>query len=115
MLIIFDDYAKNVEEINGFFKKNGNYTVTDITCFTQTWSSTALGFGGIGGQALTPAVTTIITFSMPKGNYKTYVFFGGHFAYYVDEQNDAFREDVNRKFMGDVETALERYGAVDKV
>ena len=30
-----------------------------ISVFSQTWGSTALGFGGIGGQAITSAYTTI--------------------------------------------------------
>lgn len=118
MLVIFNDFMETVKGINEFFMEdNGKriYTVADITCFTQTWSSTALGFGGLGGQALTPAVTTIVTVRLPNGGYRSYVFFDKHFAYYVNEQNEAFKEDINKKFMADVDDALTKYNAVNKL
>ena len=34
--------------------------IADIVHFSQTWESTCLGFGGIGGQALTSAITSVI-------------------------------------------------------
>lgn len=48
--------------------------------FEQVWGSTALGFGGIGGQAMTSARTFV--FISPY--HKTcYVYFAGRFAYEV--------------------------------
>lgn len=34
--------------------------IVDIWQFDQVWDSTALGFGGIGGSALTGALTTVV-------------------------------------------------------
>ena len=42
--------------------------------FTQTWGSTALGFGGIGGAAMTTAYTIVLRSHM-NGEYCIY--FGG--------------------------------------
>jgi hypothetical protein len=33
----------------------------EVVMFPQTWASTALGYGGIGGCAMTPAYTVIVT------------------------------------------------------
>lgn len=33
----------------------------EIVMFPQTWGSTSLGYGGIGGAAMTPAYTVIVT------------------------------------------------------
>lgn len=52
----------------------------DVTMFNQTWGSTALGYGGVGGQALTDAYTVIVEF---LGIYCVY--FGcGRLAYKID-------------------------------
>ncbi len=59
--------------------------------FLQTWGSTALGFGGIGGQSMTSAYTTVIQ-SYDLG-YAA-VFFGNIMAYIVQHPNDKFWEDV---------------------
>jgi hypothetical protein len=49
--------------------------------FVQGWGSTALGFGGIGGQAMTDAYTIIIGCEL---NCILCVYFGGEFAYNLD-------------------------------
>ncbi len=59
--------------------------------FPQLWGSTALGFQGIGGQAMTTAYTTVI-YCSAIGKY--YVYFGGRFAYEVDYRSSKFLEDV---------------------
>lgn len=46
--------------------------------FPQTWGSTALGFGGIGGQAITTAQTYVVL-----ANGAIYVYFGSRFAYVI--------------------------------
>lgn len=81
--------------------------------FTQTWGSTALGYGGIGGAAMTPAYTVII--AGPEGHLAVY--WNGRFAYLVDprtqtaEQRRALQEDVaNRQTVSRME-AVVRYGA----
>lgn len=61
----------------------------EIYSFTQTWGSTALGFGGIGGQAMTAAQTTIVT------DLQTYcVYFGGRLAYKIESPNTKLIEDI---------------------
>lgn len=60
--------------------------------FPQTWGSTALGFGGIGGQAFTSAMTTVII----SQNDTAAVFFNGKHAYTIKDFNETFEQDVHR-------------------
>ena len=47
--------------------------------FDQTWASTALGFGGVGGSAMTTARTYVM---IPKNDEsRAYVYYGRYFAY----------------------------------
>ena len=71
-----------------------------INVFSQTWGSTALGFGGIGGQAITSAYTTIIE-NIDLGYLA--VFFGERMAYIIRHPNDEFVEDVKNRNMRSVE------------
>jgi hypothetical protein len=59
-------------------------TVDDFELYTfeQTWGSTALGFGGMGGQAITSARTYV--FVPINCNQQCIVYFAGRFAYKVD-------------------------------
>ena len=68
-------------------------TVNDfeLHTFEQTWGSTALGFGGIGGQAMTYARTYV--FIPMSINQKCFVYFAGRFAYAVD-YSEKFMKDV---------------------
>lgn len=68
-----------------------------IAMFPQTWSSTALGFGGIGGQAMTPAYTVILRCGIEHA-----VYFAGRHAYTVKQPNDKFFQDLQRNYMSDV-------------
>lgn len=67
-----------------------------INVFSQTWGSTALGFSGIGGQAMTSAYTTIIE-SVDLGYVA--VFFGERMAYIIKQPNEKFVEDVKKREM----------------
>lgn len=67
----------------------------NVEMFVQNWSSTALGFGGIGGQAFTNAYTIII--SGPSGEYAVY--FGGRFAYMIEHPTDKFYQDLREHSM----------------
>lgn len=78
-----------------------------VTLFEQTWMSTALGFGGIGGQAITSAYTVVIDY-MFTNEYSVY--FAGRFAYKVEHPNLAFFEDVAKQNMSPVHGHQERYG-----
>ena len=75
------------------YSDNSHPTLDDFELYTfeQTWGSTALGFGGIGGQAMTTARTYVF---IPIGiNQKCFVYFAGRFAYAVD-YSEKFMEDV---------------------
>lgn len=67
--------------------------------FEQTWSSTALGFGGMGGQAITSGYTVV---AVPvTTNQRCAVYFNGRFAYSAD-WSDALREDLAEHNMASV-------------
>ena len=74
----------------------------ELYTFEQTWGSTALGFGGIGGQALTRARTYV--FVPNTCNQKCFVYFGGRFAYTADYCNN-LREDLRCQNMVPVNRA----------
>lgn len=59
----------------------------EVQVFPQVWGSTALGFGGIGGQAMTSAYTTVVQ-DFNTGWHS--VFFGNRLAYLIFEPNDLF-------------------------
>jgi hypothetical protein len=69
-----------------------------VTMFHQVWGSTALGYGGIGGAAMTPAYTVIVNFNEVSCVY----FANGPLAYTIDRRTQsikgqaAFDEDVSK-------------------
>lgn len=67
------------------------YPEFEMTMFLQTWGDTSLGFGGIGGQAITSAYTTVV-----RDIYSGWcgVFFGERLAYKIKDPNEKFNEDV---------------------
>ena len=82
--------------------------------FPQTWSSTALGFGGCGGQAITEAYTTVVEMSwdcvnktddirglnLTTSDDKIYaVFFDGKIAYMCLNPNSEFFRDFDKMCM----------------
>lgn len=81
-------------------------SVTDLNIihFQQLWGSTALGFGGIGGDAMTTAYTTVIICEQNAA-----VFFAGRHCYSVDNVNEAFMNDVNKRHMASLADAQKRY------
>lgn len=60
-----------------------------VYSFPQGWSSTALGFGGIGGQAMTTAQTTVVICE----SHSAAIYFGRRFAY---------RAPVTQALMADI-------------
>ena len=68
----------------------------EMNMFLQIWGSTALGFSGIGGQAMTSAYTTVVTdaYSGWCG-----VFFGNTLAYKIKDPNKKFYEDIHANQM----------------
>lgn len=75
--------------------------------FDQTWASTALGFGGVGGSALTTERTYVF---MPNGYDKALVYFGGRFAYETPI-NERLKEDINNH---DIASVAKRGRYIDK-
>lgn len=82
--------------------------------FPQTWSSTALGFDGCGGQAVTEAYTTVVEMTSYKFESgkdirgmvhkeledKVYaVFFDGRIAYMCLNPDSEFLRDCNNMHM----------------
>lgn len=101
----FRDVNEMIEEVKVDFQNKTGHELTDmeisydVTLYTfpQTWGSTALGFTGIGGQMMTQAQTTVIMVSTTR-EYGA-VFFGGKFAYSVENVNEAFIKDVSQFHM----------------
>jgi hypothetical protein len=87
-------------------RKHSLYDLTVYNMFPQTWSSTALGFGGIGGQAITSAYVCIIESNL-VGGYAVY--FGGRLAYVIDRPNEKFIEDIHRQRMVDANLGKSTY------
>lgn len=87
-----------------------------VAMFPQTWGSTALGFGGLGGAAMTEAYTTVLE---GPGRQQA-VYWAGQFAYLIDlaRVSDAQRETLLADLAGrrtvSLEIARERYGATTK-
>ena len=89
--------------------------------FRQTWASTALGFGGVGGSAMTDAYTTVVhvyfssrsltvTNTIEKIPEFHGVYFDGRFAYMIEtEPKEEFFKDVKERNMASVDVAMERY------
>jgi hypothetical protein len=87
-------------------RKHSPHDITVFAMFTQTWSSTALGFGGLGGAAITSAYVVVLDSHQGKGFC---VYFGGRFAYHIQKPNDNFFGDVINRGMADVKNANKRY------
>lgn len=68
-----------------------------MDAFTQTWSNTACGFGGMAGNAIVDALTVVFRY----GNL-CIVFINARYAYYVHiNEVENFREDLrDRKLAG---------------
>lgn len=83
----------------------------DVTLFNQTWGSTALGYDGIGGAAMTDAYTVVVQF---QGIYCVY--FGcGRLAYRIDprkltsEGYELFCKDLDTRNMPGQHEMRKRY------
>ena len=86
----------------------------DVFVFTQTWASTALGFGGVGGSAMTTKYTTVFRTQLipiyPDSLFDNdvifyTVFFDGEFAYIIqsdNKRNEKIEEDIQRRDMKSV-------------
>lgn len=64
----------------------------DWWAFPQSWSSTSLGFGGIGGQAITSAQTVVVQ----GPQFDCCVYFGKRLAYHIPRPSDHFWECLRK-------------------
>ena len=83
-------------------KENFNikyYPDFEMFMFPQTWGDTSLGFGGIGGQAITSAYTTVVT---DNTSGWCGVFFNEGLAYTIKDPNQNFYEDLRNMNMRNV-------------
>ena len=87
-------------------RKHVAYDVSVYAMFPQTWSSTSLGFGGIGGQAITDAYTVVLE-SHQGGGYCVY--FGGRFAYRIKRPYGKFWDDIQTQSLSEVNGAKKMY------
>jgi hypothetical protein len=87
-------------------RKHSFYDLTVYSMFTQTWGSTALGFGGIGGQAITSAYVCVIESNL-LGQFAVY--FGGRLAYVIERPDTKFFEDIANQKMVDAKLGLSTY------
>ena len=60
-----------------------------VVSFPQTWGSTALGYGGVGGSAMTTAQTTVVL----RGG-EACVYFGGTILAYKVHVTSEFTADM---------------------
>jgi hypothetical protein len=74
-------------------------TELEVDMFSQMWGSTSLGFGGIGGQAMTSAYTVLV---WAPNRDSVFVYFAGRFAYEVKNYSDYFRECYAARRMPEV-------------
>ena len=88
LLLIEEDLPFRFE-----YKEKPYPTIDDFELYTfeQVWGSTSLGFGGVGGQAMTSARTYV--FIPINCNQKCFVYFAGRYAYAAD-YSEKFMEDV---------------------
>jgi hypothetical protein len=92
-----------------FVEKTRKHTFYDLTVyamFPQSWGSTALGFGGIGGQAITSAYVCVIESNL-VGGYAVY--FGGRLAYVINRPNEKFMADIAGHRMVDANLGKSTY------
>lgn len=78
----------------------------DVWMFPQSWGSTALGYDGMGGQAITSAHTTIVECCTTRA-IAVYFGSGGRLAYLVQGRHclDAVRKAVATQAMPSVRQA----------
>jgi hypothetical protein len=87
-------------------RKHSAHDITVFAMFTQTWGSTALGFGGVGGASMTSAYVVVLESEQGLGFC---VYFGGRFAYHIKKPNPQFFDDVINRKMSDVRGAHTKY------
>lgn len=93
--LVVERHINSVKSI----KPDYRYPELELKMFSQIWGSTALGFNGIGGQAMTSAYTVVVM-DYHEGIYS--VFFGERLAYTIFNPNDEFFNDLKKEKMAPV-------------
>ena len=96
--------------------------ISSVEMFQQTWPSTALGFPGCGGDAMTTAFTTVVHIqhygavgissvdgTEVKVDEYYVVFVDGRCAYTIFEPTERFFADLAKHQMADCEKAKTLY------
>ena len=103
----WEEYRKSKTDVRiKKTRKHSPYDLTVYAMFTQTWGSTALGFGGISGQAVTSAYVCVIESNL-IGQYAVY--FGGRLAYVIERPNPQFFTDISGQRMVDARLGKDTY------
>ena len=105
--LYFKDLNKN-GSLDAFedYRQDVTARVSDLLGqMTMEEKAGTLGFGGIGGQAITGAYTVIV--EGPQGD--ACVYFAGQIAYHIERPNQQFREDMANQNMRAVSGATKRY------
>ena len=89
-------------KVNDSIKKED---IIDVFVFIQTWGNTSLGFGGIGGDAITNAWTHVVQ----TCDGKFHVFFNGAHAYSVENPTETFKKDLKNNCMKSIVEANKIY------
>ena len=105
------DY-KTRQLIQAFDLIHDEYDYVMCETFPQTWGSTALGFGGIGGQAMTTAYTSVF---YDQNRHYAVVFFDSKLAYVVAEPTEKFWADLMTRKMLSVDKAKLEYNAINEL
>jgi hypothetical protein len=118
------EYSKMTREQQAEARKSGTMAPTikkirrpnpwdlEVIMFAQGWGSTALGYGGIGGQATTSAYTVIVNC---RNEYCVYFGSGGRLAYKIDaakltsKGRETLMNDIHSHNMPDCREFVGRY------
>ena len=91
----FQGIAQSILEVYPYYKDCKYSDIHDVVIFSQQWNSTALGFGGVGGDSMTRATTTVVL----KTDASADVYFGGRLAYSIHKINQLFMDDLAKRIM----------------
>ena len=95
MRLKFSEINDTLNKVGKYIEENyKNLIIEDIIVFSQTWSDTSCGFGGMAGQSFTSAFTTVLLSS--EGYI---VFIGGRYAYTVKKPSVNFINDLQCRYL----------------
>lgn len=81
----------------------------EVMMWTQTWSDTGMGFGGMAGQAVTEGIAVVLRLG---GIY--FVYHGGKFAYRIDKPTSKFVDKLEKRNLPGRSKYLDDPGNWDK-